>query len=908
VSGEIPAPRELRTEDARDPLGVDADEPRFSWLVPDSVGDQTAYRIRVARRPEDLDADPVWDSGWIDGGERTLVPYGGPELDAGTCYRWTVRIRGPDGDPSARAGPACFETAPEGWVADWLAPGESHADDDSDADRDADPAPAFRTEFDLEAPPARARLYAAVAGTCECKLNGERVGDAVLDTGQSDYEERVLYATQDVTEHLREGANAVGATLGRERYALTTENTWGWHDPPWRAEHPHLRLQIEVEYPDGRTETVATGSDWRVADSPTRFDSFYEGERYDARDALGAWTRPGYDHDSSDSDADWDHARVVDGPDGDPTPQRVQPMRVVDRFEPEAVSEPVEGSYVFDFGVMTAGWAELAVAADWPAGTEIELTYGEKRREDGTVNVEQDHIDARIQTDRYVCASGEQGPERWAPRFSYKGFRYVQVDGLPEGFDPETSLLTAEEIHTTVEETAESEWESSSELLNHIHRNCRRALLNNHHSIPTDTPVYEKNGWTGDAQLTAETALYNFEMVRFYRKWLADVADAQRPNGEVPPIVPTSDWGYTDSRFEGFEEPIPAWDAAYVLVPWWTYQYCGDRRLLETHYEGMKSLVDFHGEYAGAGDSAADHILDIGLGDWVAPGHGEIRSLPPEGQGITGTAYHYAMADTVAAVADVLGAGADRETYASLAADVKSAFNTEFLDAEAGIYATGEADDYRQTSNVLPLAFGLVPDGQVDAVVENLVSDVTETHDGHLNTGILGTKYLLPVLTERGHVDTAYTVATQRDYPSWGNFLEDGATALYEHWTLDARTRDHHMFGSIDEWFYKHLAGVRPTAPGFAAVTVEPYVPTDLDRVAATVDTVRGDVRVRWETSGPEALSLAVEIPPGTDAAVHVPGASGDGDLRAPDGADAERTGDRWACSVGAGEWSFTVE
>jgi alpha-L-rhamnosidase len=897
-----PAPRTLRTESARDPLAVDADEPRFSWRVPDAVGRQTAYRIRVARDPDDLDADPLWDSEWVERREHALVPYEGPALAAGARYHWTVRIRGPDGESSARADPARFETAPEEWDADWIAPADADTDADREAAPDSDPAPApaFRTEFELAAAPARARLYVAGAGNYECELNSERVGDAVLDTGPTDYEERVLYATHDVTDHLGAGANAVGAVLGRERYALTTENTWGWHDPPWRADRPHLRLRIDVEYPDGTTETVASGSDWRVADSPTRFDSLYEGERYDARETLGAWTEPGC------ADGDWERASVVDGPDGDLTPQRVQPMRVVDAFEPEAVSEPVDGTYVFDFGVMTAGWTELAVAADWPTGTEIRLTHGEKRHEDGTVDVEQDLIDARIQTDTYVCAGEGGEDETWEPRFSYKGFRYVQVEGLPESHDPDASLLTAKEFHTTVEDGAGSEWESSNDLLNRIHANTRRALLNNHHSIPTDTPVYEKNGWTGDAQLTAETALYNFDMVRFYRKWLADFADAQRANGEVPPIVPTSDWGYTDSRFEGFEEPIPAWDAAYVLMPWWTYRYCGDRRLLETHYEGMTSLVDFHGEYAGAGERADDHVLDIGLGDWVAPGRGEIRSLPPEGQGITGTAYYHAMADAVAAAAGALGREADREAYASLAADVGTALNREFLDEATGVYATGETDEYRQTSNVLPLAFGLVPDEHRGAVVDNLVENVVETHDGHLDTGILGTKYLLPVLTEHGHVDVAYTVATQRDYPSWGRWIEDGATALYEHWEPDARTRDHHMFGTVDEWFYKHLAGIRPSAPGFAEATVEPYVPDTLDRVAATVDTVHGDLGVAWETAGDEALSLTVDIPPGIDAVIRVPRLGED--LRPPDGVDVERTGDRWGCLVGPGEWSFAVE
>lgn len=884
------SPRVLRTESQPTALGIDVERPRFSWNLPPAVEEQTAYRIRVTDSPDDFE-NPLWDSGCVLETDRTLVPYDGPELDTRTRYYWTVCIWDGEENRSRWSDPTWFETGLEEWTGDWIA---SSPEPEDVTDVEADYAPALRTKFDLDAEPTRARLYVASAGNYECKINDERVGEAVLDTGQTDYEERILYAVHDVTELLAEGTNAIGAVLGRERYAMTTENTWGWHDPPWKAAYPHLCLQLEVELADGSNETVTSGPNWRVTDSPTRFDSLYEGEVYDARETLGAWTTPEYD------DSGWDTATVVEGPDGDLVPQQVQPMRIVEIHPPETTTEPVDGIYVFDFGVMTAGWAELAV--DVAPGTELELTYGEILHDDGTVDVDQNHIDATIQTDQYICAG--EGIERWEPRFTYKGFRYVQVEGLPSDYELDGDLLAAKEIHTTVEAGADSDWQSSNDLLNRIHRNCRRALLNNHHSIPTDTPVYEKNGWTGDAQLTAEMALYNFDMGRFYRKWLSDFADAQRENGEVPPIVPTSDWGYTDSRFEGFEDPIPAWDAAYVLVPWWTYQYCGDRRILATHYEGMKALVDFLGEYAGSGDHADGHILDIGLGDWVAPSHGEIDPFPPEGQGITGTTYYYAMADTVAATAEILGHETDREDYASLAADIPAALNEEFFDPEENVYATGETDEYRQTSNVLPLAFELVPDGHVDGVVENLVADVIGTHDGHLNTGIVGTKYLLPVLTEHDHVDVAYTVATKRDYPSWGHWIEDNATALYEMWDLDARTRDHHMFGSIDEWFYKHLAGVRPAGPGFEAVTVEPYVPEDLDSVQATVDTVRGEISVFWEDG--EVFSLEVEVPPATEATVRVPKQRDD--LVTPDDAAVVDAGDRWDCTVGTGTWSFVVE
>lgn len=881
----IPSPRRLRVAGRVGPLGVDPDAPRFGWLVPETVATQTAYELRIAADPDAVhDGDPLHEE-VVESDATTGVSPDAPSLAPRTRYHWTVRVRDERGRWSAWSDPAAFETGLERWTGRWIgAAGEAYETTPA-------PAPVFRTTFAVDAPVERARLHVAGGGTCDPRLNGDRITDRALDPAQSDYEERVLYATHDVTDAVRRGTNALAVVCGRERYAMTTEDAWGWHDAPWTRDHPELLAELTITLADGTERTVATDGSWRVGPSATRFDCLYTGEVYDAREAA-APSDPAFD------DGAWTTAAEVAGPEGRLVPQRVQPVEPVRTVAPEAIEEPLPGTYVVDFGEMIAGWVRLAV--DAPEGTEIALTHGERRHDDGTVNVDQVHLDARIQTDRYVCSGA--GVETWEPRFSYKGFRYVQLEGLPD--EPTAETVTAVVAHTTVEADADSEFECSNDLLNAIHRNSRRALLSNHHGIPTDTPTYEKNGWTGDAQLTAETALYNFEMRSFYRKWLDDVADAQRDTGEVPPIVPTSDWGYADGSHDAsIRSPNPAWDAAYVLVPWWVYRHCGDRALLADHYDGMAALVRYLGTHADGG------VLDVGLGDWLAPGRGEIRSVPPEGPAITSTAYYYRLAEVVRDAAAVLGRERDREAFADRAARIRGAFNDAFLDPAAGVYATGEAEEYRQTSNVLPLAYDLVPEESREAVVAALVENLG-ARDDHLDTGILGTKHLLGVLCDHGHVDLAYRVATRRTYPSWGHWIEHGASSLYEAWELDSRSRNHHMFGSVDGWLYEYLAGIRPAEPGFATVAIEPHLPTGLDAVDATVDTVRGAVRAGWERTA-DGPRIDVELPPNAGGVARVPGRDPrvDGEAIADDAAVRIRDGDgRTAVDLPPGSWTIRVD
>lgn len=771
------------------------------------------------------------------------------------------------------------------------------------------PAPLLRREFDLAGEVASARVHVSGLGYYELHLNGERVGERMLDPAMTDYERTILYSTYDVTDALAAGTNVLGAELGRGRFGEPQENVWNWHDTPWWSD-PQLRLQLNVAFADGSATSIVSDGEWTMTDGPTRHDSLFGGEVYDAREKKPGWTTVDYD------DSGWDDAAIADDPGGELRPQRIQPMSIADVVEPVSVTELDDGGYVFDLGVLIAGWVELTV--DGPAGTEVTLTQAEKLHDDGTVNNDNQHIPEPMQTDTYVL-SGE-GTETWEARFSYKGVRYVQVEGYPG--TPTVENLRGKAVHTRIDEDAESGFECSNELLNRIHGNNHRAFLNNMHGVPTDSPTFEKNGWTGDALVTAEKGIYNFDMARFWRKWLRDCRDAQADapevtgeEGNLPVIVPTSDWGY------GGWTPDPAWQSAFVLIPWWCYRYYGDRRFLEANYEGMAQYMTYLEGHADNG------VVRAGLGDWASPGN---PGQPPEAPDVVSTCYYYRDAEVMAEVAAILGNNGDASMYVALAEEIREGLNAEYLDKSEGYYRSrqrgGDAwlDEYRQTDNVMPLAFGMVPDEHESAVVANLVADVTETRDGHLNTGCHGTKFLLPVLTEYGHHDVAYAVATATDHPSWGYWIENDMTALLEFWELDARSRSHHFLGTVDEWFYKYLAGVRVDEPGFERVRIEPVLHDDLDWVDAQVDTVRGTVASNW-TQDVNGVILDVTIPGNTTADVRIPTFGGeevrvqeDGETiwesGQPSGADRpgietiERVDDRIAVAVGGGAYRFELQ
>jgi len=515
---------------------------------------------------------------------------------------------------------------------------------------------------------------------------------------------------------------------------------------------------------------------------------------------------------------------------------------VVDTLVPVAVTNPKPGVYVYDLGQNFSGWAQLRVKG--PRGAAVTLRFSELIYDNGMINRE--NIRRAKARDVYILR-GDSDVEVYEPRFTYHGFRYVEVTGFPG--TPGLDSLRGRVVRSAVESVGN--FSASKPILNQIQRLIRWGQSTNLHSIPTDCDQRdERMGWLGDAHVTAEEAMLNFDMAGFYTNFVRDIRDVQGPDGSVTDTVP--------HRY-GSRPADPAWGTAYPLLCWYMYEQYGDRRILEENYEGLKKYVEF------LRSRAADNVLRYSYyGDWVA-----VEKTPGE---LVSSAYYYYDVQLLVKIAELLGKSGDTQTYSQLAAQIKEAFNREFYDPKRGVYANGT-----QTANTLALFLDLIPNKEAqDSVRSNLFNDIVYQHDSHVTTGFIGVKYLFPLLTRSGLSDLAYDLATQTTYPSWGYMIANGATTLWELWQKrtgpSMNSHNHPMFGSVGAWFYQALAGINVEADsvGYRCIRIEPQIVRDLMWVSATVDTVRGTVSSSW-THSPGAITLDVVIPVNSDAKIAMP-------------------------------------
>lgn len=868
----------LRCEYLDNPLGLDARKPRLSWIVESAERGQTqtAYQIQVASGESKLasgEAD-LWDSGKVASGATAQIEYAGKALTSSLRCLWRVRVWDKDGQESAWSDPARWEMGllePADWQAKWIA---------RTTDTACQPAPMFRRVFELKEKPCRATAYVCGLGYFELSLNGAKVGDHLLDPGYTRFDKRALYVTQDVTDQLQAGKNALGVVLGTGWFNVHTKAVWNFHEAPWRAA-PKLILQLRLEFPDGRVERVVSDESWKMATGPIVFDSIYGGETYDARLERTGWDTAGY------ADSDWQAAQVVAGPAGQLSAQAMPPIRLDRLVKPVKCSEPKPGVFLFDFGLNLAGCAELKLSA--PAGTRVEMKYGERLNPDGTLDTKDigQHVRKldpaqQYQTDTYIAKGA--GVETWHSRFTYHGFQYVEMTGFPG--QPTLDTLTGQFFHSDVPKAGV--FECSNPLLNKIQQASLQAFLSNLQGIPTDCPHREKNGWTGDAHLAAEQAQFNFLPVAVHAKWIQDLGDEQQLDGRLPGIVPTSGWGYKWGNG-------PAWDSAFLLIPYYEYLYYGDTENLRRHYTGMKRYVDY------LGTRAQDGVVKIGLNDW-APWKTKTDAA------ITDTAYWYVDTKIVALAAGLLGKKDEAAQYEKLAESIRFTFNQKFYRPDTGSYDNGS-----QTALSCAIYQGLVEPANRTRVLENLVAAV-EKAENHIDTGILGAKYLLNALLENGRADVAYRMVAQKDQPSWGWWIEQGATTLWEQWN-GTESRNHIMFGDVSAWFYKALAGINPdrAAPGFSHFVIKPQVLGDLTSARAEYDSIRGTIRSEWRVEGGR-FQLKVTIPANTTATVSIPAKDvnsvTEGGKPAAEAAALKflrMEADRAVFEAGSGEYAFTA-
>jgi alpha-L-rhamnosidase len=928
-----------------EPLGIDDIAPRLRWRLESRRRGtaQSAYRVSVASEPGRLTEGrvDVWDSRWVRSAEPFAL-YAGRPLKPRTRYYWTVRVRTAAGVLSDWSDAGWFETAllsAGDWHGAWIAgperglgeptPEQGALDDaglreagefcrptawptvslmtrvpnDQGECRELRPTPMLRKEFTVRGPVASARVYSAGLAYQDLSVNGTRTSAAVLDPSFTDYSRTVLYTTADVTSLLRPGRNVVACELGSGQFDGAARTwDWGWHKAQWRAT-PRLRLDLHIRYADGTAEVVRSDGSWRASTTgPTRYDSYYLGETYDARREVPGWRQPGF------HDAAWPAAREVPGPAGVLRAQVSEASRVVAERPPGTRNEPSPGVFLYDVGQNLSGWATVLVRA--PRGTAVEIFYTERLGPDGRGSTEGNNLlGGQLQTDYYV-ARGE-GEERWAPRFTYKGFQYVQVSGpggapLPAGAS--VTLTSVQQVWAGLRPT--SSFRSGHALLDRIHTQADWAIQENNVSgITTDTPIYEKNAWTGDAQLTAGTFSTLYDTERLYQKQVQDMLDAQTAEGEVSLLAPSNvNYGYVGKPYFKPVEccgATPAWDAFWFVVPWEGYRRYGDRRLLERAYPAMrKYLDDWVPRWTGRDGDAFAHTLTSGLGDWCAP-----EGVDPL-IGLSTTAYYAHLTRIAAGVARALGNHTDAARYEELFTRIRADFNGKHLGKD-GVYREKPGAPFAQTAQILPLAFGLAPEDGRKGLAARLVDDITTARGGHEYVGVLGARYILPVLLEAGHTDVALTVATRTEYPSYGHWFRQGWTSLAESWEATSRSRSHHFFGSIVQSFYEDLAGIQPAEPGFAKVVIRPRIPAALSHVTASYDSVRGRVAAAWRQT-PAGLELDVTVPANATAEVHVPAARADlvrEGARPADQAEAVRflrmEGRAAVYSVGSGEYHF---
>ncbi|MDH7480629.1 MAG: family 78 glycoside hydrolase catalytic domain [Armatimonadota bacterium] len=679
-------------------------------------------------------------------------------------------------------------------------------------------APLFRREFELPKPVKWARAYVTGLGYCELHLNGRKVGDRVLDPAYTVFDKRVLYSTYDVTEMLRQGRNAVGVILGK-----------GWY-----SKSPRFILQLNIMFEDGTRTSIVTDSHWKRGNSPILENSLYHGEVYDARLEQPGWDAPGFD------DSKWEPAETVPSPTQKLSAEVIQPIRVSETIKPKAVTSPKEGIWVYDFGQNFSGWCRLKVSG--PAGTEVRLRYAEVLYDYGMVN--QENLRSARATDRYILKG--DGVEVYEPRFTYHGFRYVQLEGFPG--EPDLDTLLGCVVRTDFPQRGS--FECSNALINQIQHNSVWGYKTNWHSIPTDCPQRdERQGWMGDAGVAAEVGFYNFDMGAAFSKFLQDIQDQQGEDGRIPDTVPHV-WGSNPGD--------PMWAAAYHVIVWDMYRHTGDQRLLEKHYENLKRYVDMLAK------EAPDGILSRNnYGDWVG-----VVETPKD---LISTGAFYYVADILRQIARKTGHFKDFREYSALCSKIADAFNAKFFHPESNTYGNGS-----QYSNAWPLYLGIVPKEHKKAVVDNLVHDIMVNHKGHLSVGFLGARYLPDVLCNEGHPDVAYTIVTQKDYPGWGYMIENGATTIWELWVYAVgngmNSHNHPAFGSISAWFYRKIAGIAPKFEhgGFEYFYIKPFVMGDLTEAKASVETIRGTAASHWKRSQ-DKLTLDATVPANSCASVWVP-------------------------------------
>lgn len=874
----------LRTEYAVNPIGIDEPVPRFSWaLHSDKRGTmQSAYEVRVGTDARALARSSLWTSGKVMSEESVNRAYGGPALKPGTRYHWQVRAWDAQGNATEWSTPSFWETGLMGaanWTAKWITP------DVAEDTTKSNPASMLRTEVTLDGNVASARAYVTSLGLYEMEINGKVVGTEVLAPGWTSYDERLQYQTYDITPMLTRGANAIGVTLGdgwyRGRLAwVGRRNTYG--------KKVALLAQVVVRYTDGRQQVFGTSEAWKGSTGPILVSDIYNGEHYDARLEKAGWSKSGYD------DASWKAVKSIAQAMSVLITPAGPPIRRIEDVVPVKVLKTPAGETVFDMGQNMVGWTRLKVRGS--AGTTVKLVHAEVLDKKG--NFYTDNLRDAQQTDTYTLKGGAE--EIWEPHFTFHGFRYVKVEGLPSVATTQT--LTGVVVHSDMPRTGQ--FESSDPMLNQLYHNIVWGQKGNFVGVPTDCPQRdERLGWTGDAQVFSRTAAFNFDVAGFFTNWLGDAIVDQRAIGSIPDVIPD-----VLTRGQPNATSSAGWGDAGVIIPWTMYLTYGDTRLLERQYPSMKKYVEYQRKVAG------DKLLwNSGwhYGDWLA--FSTVRADYPGAttdKDLIATAFYAHATDLLARSAKVLGKTDDAREYADLFERIKGAWNTEF------VASSGRISSNTQTAYALALEFHLIPESQRADAGQRLAANVNQF--GHLTTGFLGTPYLTDALTSTGHLAESYKLLLNKRYPSWLYPITQGATTIWERWDgqkpdssfqeISMNSFNHYAYGAIGDFMVRVVAGLDldPAKPGYKQLVIHPRPGGTLTSAKAELMTQYGTASSGWKIAGGQ-FTLDVVIPANTRATVRLPRATLAQVMeggRAVTG--ATQGGDGVVLEVGSGAYTFT--
>ena len=847
--------KNLVCEGQINPVGIDIEIPHFSWMSESKIRAerQIAYQVLVASSPDLLakNVGDLWDSGKQSSDRSIAIRYAGKTLETGKNCFWKVRVWSKDGIGSRWSDPAHWSMGllrAEDWQAKWIGVDKTFAGEDDKGEFRKLAARYLRKEFVVSKSIKKATAYISGLGLYELHINGSKTGNSVLAPGATQYNKTVLYNTFDVTSQLIAGKNAVGIILGNGRYfAMRNGNmkTFGF---------PKLLMQIIIEFKDGSEKTIVSDESWKLkVNGPITENNEFDGEKYDARLEMSGWDKSGF------NDSNWKAVELVALPSGKLTAQLNEPIRVTGHIKPVSVKPLKSGVYIFDMGQNMVGWASLRVKGK--KGDKITMRFAELLKSDGGLYVE--NLRSAQVTDTYILKGN--GNETWEPKFTYHGFRYVEVSGLKT--TPDLSTITGCIVNDDL--ATNGSFECSNQTMNQLYKNATWGIRGNYRSFPTDCPQRdERMGWLGDRATGCRGESYVFNNAGLYRKWLGDIRDEQSKEGSIPDVCPAYWYIFHDNV---------TWDGTSIMITEMLLDQFGNDNVVAENYESMKKwFLYMYNKYARDGIMHQDSY-----GDWCMPPEDltSIHSKDPSRiteAGLLGTSFYYHDACVMQRFAKMLDKQEDAQQFSKIVEEMKAGYNNHFFTPKMNYYSNNTV-----TANLLSLAFGLVPDDKKKAVFDNLVAKIVNENEAKLSVGLIGIMYLQRVLTEYGRPDLALHFATSTEYPSWGYMAKNGATTIWELWNGNtanpAMNSGNHvmMLGDLVIWMHENVGGIKPVEPGFKSIMMKPLIGNEITFAKASHKSPYGNIVSDWRFENSN-FSWNIEIPVNTKATVYIPANNAD--------------------------------